>query len=308
MTTSVVMCTYNGEKYIEQQLLTIFQQSRRPDEVIINDDCSKDRTVSIIRRFIEDHSLKKKWHLYVNSVNVGWKKNFMDAILKSRGDVIFFADQDDIWHFRKIEIMSKICEKRPEIDLLVCDCYPFDDSTGKRKRWFLPGLGNDRLNRVAIGRSFAECLRPGCTYALRRGMKVYIEDLWQEEWPHDLFFWCLALAKNSLFHCKGTFVKWRRTGENNTPQNSKTRENRCSVLDCQYGITKILIDRNDELHLSTENMEIMKRALRIYKQRKNAIEKGDWITIMKLFRYIRLYPKNTSWVADIVSTLNCDED
>ncbi|MCR5127860.1 MAG: glycosyltransferase, partial [Lachnospiraceae bacterium] len=121
MKISVVMCTYNGENYIKEQLRTILKQSRKPEEVILCDDRSTDRTTEIIRNFIRVCGLEERWHLYENAENVGWKRNFMEALRRSTGDLIFLADQDDLWHPRKIELMSKACEQHPEIGLLVCD-------------------------------------------------------------------------------------------------------------------------------------------------------------------------------------------
>ena len=72
MTTSVVLATYNGEEYIIEQLKSILHQTQKVDEVIICDDISSDRTVSLIREFIEENNLEKTWTLYVNEVNKGY--------------------------------------------------------------------------------------------------------------------------------------------------------------------------------------------------------------------------------------------
>ena len=303
MTTSVVMCTYNGEKYIEEQLITIFRQSRQPDEVLITDDGSADRTVSIIKTFIQKHALEAKWHLFENSVNLGWKKNFMETIRRASGDLIFLADQDDIWHKSKMEIMTDVCEQHPKIHILVCDCFPFDDETGKRKKWFLPDLGEEFLNQVSIERSFAESLRPGCTYALRGDWKETVVDLWEEQWPHDLFFWCMALAQDGLYHCRKVLVKWRRAEENNTPKNEKNRDCRLEVLDRQYRITKCIVEHSDKLQIGEAQLTQMETAMRIYRQRADAIENKDYRKLMRLLGDIRYYPKNSSWLADILAAL-----
>ena len=73
---SLLMATFNGEKYIRQQLESILNQACALDEVVIIDDKSDDATVSIVRDFISTHGLNEKWHLYVNKQNCGWKKNF----------------------------------------------------------------------------------------------------------------------------------------------------------------------------------------------------------------------------------------
>ncbi len=110
---SIAMTTYNGEKYIRQQLGSILSQTLLPDEVIICDDGSTDLTASIIQKFIEENELSN-WHLSVNTHNLGFIENFHLAISKTTGSVIFLCDQDDIWFQDKITAMvGKLRENTP---------------------------------------------------------------------------------------------------------------------------------------------------------------------------------------------------
>lgn len=104
MKTSVVMSTYNGEKYITEQLDSLRTQSQSADEVIIADDCSTDHTVEIVRRYINQHNLSD-WQVIVNQHNKGWRRNFMEAMWSASGDLIFPCDQDDIWRNDKIKVI-----------------------------------------------------------------------------------------------------------------------------------------------------------------------------------------------------------
>ena len=106
---SVAMCTFNGEKYIKNHLLSIINQSCPPDELIICDDCSNDETCNIIEVVLSKWS--GKWKLIKNSHNLGFRKNFEQAIRNSNGDIIFLSDQDDVWAKNKIEIISSILKK-----------------------------------------------------------------------------------------------------------------------------------------------------------------------------------------------------
>ena len=109
---SVAMATYNGSIYIEEQLRSLLDQTRQPDEVIIRDDCSVDDTAEKIRRFIDNNDLQDKWKLIVNEQNIGWQRNFYEAVRQTTGDVIFFSDQDDIWLPDKIEILSSFMKEK----------------------------------------------------------------------------------------------------------------------------------------------------------------------------------------------------
>ena len=261
MKISVVMCTYNGEKYIFEQLESIYNQIRRPDEVIIQDDRSTDSTVSIINDFIKCHNLDANWCLYVNESNLGWKKNFMTAIKRASGDVIFLSDQDDIWYEDKIKKMSDICQEGSEIDLLVCRHYPFDSDTGERVKYYQPIFGRKELEKVVLSGAFAECGRPGCTYAIRGIMKQYIDTMWKEEWPHDQFFWCVALAKGTLFSLEAELIKFRRHEANNSPDNKKSREIRGGLMRVARDISEVIENNADVLKLECMKNEKLRSEL-----------------------------------------------
>lgn len=100
-TISVVMCTYNGEKYIREQLDSILRQTHPADEIIIQDDCSTDNTYNILIEYQKKHPTIQ---IYCNSQNMGINSNFFNAISKATSDYIAIADQDDIWEDYKLEL------------------------------------------------------------------------------------------------------------------------------------------------------------------------------------------------------------
>lgn len=100
LTVSVVMATYNGEKYLSEQIDSILAQSYPVYELIIQDDCSTDGTTDIVRRYMEKYSFIK---LFVNDHNVGFSENFRLATMHATGDFVAFSDQDDIWFPQKLE-------------------------------------------------------------------------------------------------------------------------------------------------------------------------------------------------------------
>lgn len=89
---SVCIATYNGERYIKQQLLSILQQIESSDELIISDDHSTDNTLSVIKS-LNDTRIK----IFMNEKEKGYTRNFENALNKSSGDIIFLSDQDDVW-------------------------------------------------------------------------------------------------------------------------------------------------------------------------------------------------------------------
>ena len=117
---SVVLCTYNGEKYLSEQLDTLIRQTYSFYELIICDDASTDSTLAIIREFEKKDTRIK---VFQNSSNLGFNKNFETAIKHSTGNWIAPADQDDIWEINKLEIMSG--EILPDTTLVHCNSTKF---------------------------------------------------------------------------------------------------------------------------------------------------------------------------------------
>ena len=100
MKISLVMATYNGAKYLNEQLDSIKNQTLKLDEVIIVDDVSTDDTSYLVEKYISNHQLN--WMFIKNEKNLGYKGNFKKGLAHASGDVIFLCDQDDIWHPDKV--------------------------------------------------------------------------------------------------------------------------------------------------------------------------------------------------------------
>lgn len=99
-TVSVVMATYNGEKYLREQLDSILAQTYPIHELIIQDDCSTDYTPQICREYEAKYPCV---HFYENDHNLGFNENFKSASMRATGDYVALSDQDDVWFNDKIE-------------------------------------------------------------------------------------------------------------------------------------------------------------------------------------------------------------
>lgn len=101
---SVAMATYNGERFLKEQMDTILVSLGEDDELVISDDGSTDKTRTIVEKYIEQD---KRIRLIEGPKN-GVKKNFENAIRACRGEYIFLSDQDDIWDENKIQMILNI--------------------------------------------------------------------------------------------------------------------------------------------------------------------------------------------------------
>lgn len=101
---SIVMCTYNGERFLREQLDSLVNQTYPVYELIIQDDRSTDSTISILKEYKLKYS-SINIQIYVNSQQLGFNRNFLHAYQKATGDLIASCDQDDIWDLSKIETL-----------------------------------------------------------------------------------------------------------------------------------------------------------------------------------------------------------
>ena len=97
---SIAVCTYNGEKYLREQLDSLVFQTYKNLEIIVVDDCSSDQTISILEKYENNYA---SLHYVINEKNLGYAKNFEKAISLCKGEYIALSDQDDIWAVDKIE-------------------------------------------------------------------------------------------------------------------------------------------------------------------------------------------------------------
>jgi glycosyltransferase involved in cell wall biosynthesis len=108
-TIGVAIATFNGLKYLPEQLSSIINQTRRPDSISISDDGSTDGTIEYIRRFSKESKIAVK--INVNHSNLGVIENFIKAFEGCETDYIAYCDQDDVWHENKIATALDVLQR-----------------------------------------------------------------------------------------------------------------------------------------------------------------------------------------------------
>jgi glycosyltransferase involved in cell wall biosynthesis len=188
MKISIALCTFNGSRYIKEELDSIITQSRLPDELVICDDCSKDNTIDIIKEFSPPFPLS----LYVNEFNMGVIKNFEKAISICKGDIIVLSDQDDVWHPQKLEKIEKAFLNFPDMGAMLTDADVVDERLNSigYTLWQSIRFSNGERKLVKSGNAFKLLLKhnvaTGATMAFRSSYKklilpipsVYMHDAW----------------------------------------------------------------------------------------------------------------------------------
>lgn len=210
---SVALCTFNGEKFIAQQLQSIVNQTIMPDEIIVCDDCSKDRTVNIIRETLKDYN--GHWQFVCNQENLGYKKNFEKAIGLCQGDIIFLSDQDDVWHPHKIELMNSIFLANPDVALVFHDAEVVNENLRllNKSFWELLHFNYQDFLCGNYSRLFEGNVIQGAACAFRKA--VYRESLpFFECAIHDEWLALNAVNTGVIYPLPEALLKYRQTGSN----------------------------------------------------------------------------------------------
>ncbi len=124
---SVAMCTYNGALFVREQLDSILAQEYLPDELVVCDDCSEDDTLLILNRFAAIAPFEVR--VVVNKRNLGFIQNFENCLLLCTGDIIFLADQDDIWEKDKVRVIVDYFERNTDSDVVFTNASIINDAS-----------------------------------------------------------------------------------------------------------------------------------------------------------------------------------
>lgn len=153
---SVCIATYNGEKYIHEQIASILQQIGNDDEIVVSDDGSTDKTLDVVRSFDAQNI-----HIYINKGDHGYTPNFENALRNAHGDYIFLSDQDDIWMPDKVEACMKYLKVN---DFVVSDALIVD---GDNKPLF-DSFCEQRKSKFGFLNTLIRFSYLGCCFAFRR--------------------------------------------------------------------------------------------------------------------------------------------
>jgi len=208
---SICMALFNGEKYVKEQIDSIlFQLNHEQDELIIVDDFSKDNSVKIIESY-NHQSIR----LYKNNRNLGYIKTFESAIDKSKNDVIFLSDQDDIWIEGRLDNMyEKLNESN---DMLLCSNFKSVNQQGKEVFRFKTRLQHnipEKFNHNILGIFKGNIAYFGCAMAFKSEFKKYILPFPDYIDAHDLWLAMSANVNKRILHLEDNTLLHRIHGNN----------------------------------------------------------------------------------------------
>lgn len=205
MKVSVCMATFNGEKFVAEQIASILMQLGPSDELIIVDDASTDSTVEAIKNFAD-----QRITLYEGKRNTGPVGAFNRAMSIATGELVYLSDQDDIWHADKVKVINQLFEDK-ELDLVVHDARVTTDS----------GVLNESLFEMCgstpgLLRNIVSSTHTGCCMAIKRSSLELLLPVpaWRGVY-HDAWIGVLSgcLRYKKVFY-KTPLIDYRRHGAN----------------------------------------------------------------------------------------------
>jgi glycosyltransferase involved in cell wall biosynthesis len=212
MTISVALCTYNGAKFLQEQLASIASQTRSPDEVVICDDGSTDETLRIAHDFANACPFIVR--IYTNTRNIGSSKNFERAIGLCTRDIITLADQDDIWRSDKLACIESAFACAPDLGALFSDALLINAQGVKlgSSLWSAVGFVRSRRTAVQAGRGFDILLLgsfvTGATLAFRAIWRDLLLPI-PPGWVHDYWIALLLAAASRLDFIDAPLIEYR---------------------------------------------------------------------------------------------------
>jgi glycosyltransferase involved in cell wall biosynthesis len=222
---SIAMTTYNGERYIEQQLYSILKQTREPDEVVIFDDRSNDKTADIISEFIKKNGLNN-WIVKINEENIGFISNFYKAIEKTSGDIVFLCDQDDVWHTDKVEKILLYFIENEDIKILNTGFRKIDQKgeilptklkfNRSNNNLIKQRIGKDRLKKFGLDYIIWKNISPGCTAAFSKDCKDFFIKNHTNLCPHDWELNLFGAVLGGLYFYDEPLIDYRIHSGNTT--------------------------------------------------------------------------------------------
>lgn len=210
---SIALATYNGEKYLREQMDSILNQTVKDFELVVCDDCSSDSTLQILNDYTENDARIK---VFRNEQNLGFKKNFEKAISLCTGDYIALSDQDDVWTENHLQVLLEniggndliganafLCNEKAEpigIDLLSCSKIDFLPES--KDDWFFFLLHSNIFQGAA-------CL-------IKKSLVQKALSIPENVKFHDYWFAIVAAANNGVAYINECILYYRQHGTNVT--------------------------------------------------------------------------------------------
>lgn len=224
LSISAALCTYNGARFVREQVRSICLQSLPPQEIVLSDDASTDGCVELARRTVDEcraerPALRLDLRVLQNSASLRVTKNFEQAVGACTGELIALSDQDDVWHPDKLARAAAEFERRPDLLLLHTNARLVDDRGASLGASLFHALEVQPFELAWIhgGRAFDVFLRrnlvTGATAVFRRSL-LHAAAPFPAEWLHDEWMAIIAAAVGRVDVLEEALIDYRQHDSN----------------------------------------------------------------------------------------------
>lgn len=213
---AVALCTFQGERYLGEQLASISAQTLAPDAVVVCDDGSTDATLEMVKTFAASAPFPVTV-LGSDGHRLGPAANFERALRAAHGDILVLCDQDDVWLPHRLERTKEVLESRPDAAAMFSDAQLIDEAssptgetlwealgiTGRTQDRFTSGAPRERVKVLCEGNVVT-----GATLAIRSSVRGYTLPI-PEGWMHDHWIALMAAACDEVVMWPEVLCRYR---------------------------------------------------------------------------------------------------
>ena len=216
----VFLSTYNGEKYLQEQIESLLQQKGVQISILVRDDGSTDCTLRILEKYKEVEKID-----FYTGYNVGYAKSFLDLVKQDvHADYYAFCDQDDVWLPEKLNVAIKQIERFQEDSEKIPALYASALQRVDQNLNLLP-LQNFKNLRLTLGAEFTRHRLAGCSFVFNNQLRDILRKAENIECSHDRLTTILCLAcGGKIFFDKNSYILFRRHGSNTSPDGIGTKK------------------------------------------------------------------------------------
>ena len=294
---SIAMATYNGEKYIKEQIDSILNQTIQDFELVVCDDCSSDSTIDILKEYSKRD---ERITAYENEKQLGFLKNFEKAVSLCKGEYIALSDQDDIWMPDHLELLHKAIKGKSMScgNALLVDSNALSMGMTYWEQVAFESIPSSNLGKAMSILLFRNPFQ-GAAMMINRDLLKYALPIPEFVYFHDTWFAALACFCDGIACVKTPILKYRRVNESVTGSRKDkipryTQYRRHLIPNQKLKTIKAISERLQAVTTIKEK-RFLKKMEKICI--RNNTRKGKWVNfIYTTLHYRTIYNSSlTSW-------------
>lgn len=286
----ILLATYNGEKYLKEQIESILNQTYQNIQIIISDDCSQDSTREILRQYEKNDKIK----VFYQEKNLGYVKNFEFLLKQVENDIYFLSDQDDVWEKEKVEKTIEKMQKE-NLDLVFGDLEVVDENLNTICESYNKYMHLDRKIKKYLKnyrlQYIYNCMT-GCTMASKKEWldKILPLPTNSKYMIHDYWIGLIIALDGKVGYLDKPYILYRQHGNNQvgiskaSHKFKKIEQIRELSIDIKLGIFETYVANEEKFpeNLRKQNNEVLEY-FKMLKTKKN-FNFTKWKIFYRLFK------------------------